>query len=54
MDHRDVDGLRGRATGGDDQALRSLARLLAEAGDTDAAVSELQELADQGHPMLES
>ncbi len=50
VDHGDLDGLRERAAGGDNQALWSLARLLAEAGDTDAAVSELQELAAQGHP----
>lgn len=50
VDHHDVNGLRGRAAGGDNQALWSLALLLAEAGNTDAAVSELQELVDQGHP----
>lgn len=49
VERHDVDGLRERAAGGDRQALWSLARLLAEAGDTDAAVSELNELAGQGH-----
>ncbi|MBV1855562.1 hypothetical protein KUA19_36090 [Catellatospora sp. NEAU-YM18] len=50
FDHHDVNGLRRRAADGDDLALRCLARLLGEPGDSVAAASALQELADCGHP----